>query len=311
YLTKPVRQSQLFDCLIQVLGTREITAQEQLEILTDKEGAETSLEAQLLLAEDNPVNQVVALEMLELMGCQVDLAENGQEALAALSQKDYDLVFMDCQMPEMDGFEATREIRRREQDTKTNRPITIIALTANAMQGDRERCLAAGMDDFVSKPFALEQLRSVLQRWLQTPYPAKDAMVEGGAEDKATQIMGKTTLDKVALDNIRRLQRPGKPDILQKVIGYYMDSAPRLLENLHESLARKDADALRMAAHSLKSSSANLGAKALAGDCLELETMARNNQLDGAAGILCRLETNFEQIRAELESYPGIVNALI
>lgn len=112
-----------------------------------------------------------------------------------------------------------------------------------------------------------------------------------------------------ALDNIRRLQRPGKPGILQKVIAYYMDNAPKLLENLREYLEQKDADALRMAAHSLKSSSANLGAKALAEDCLELETLARNNQLDGAAEILYRLETNFEQIRVELESYPDIVNA--
>jgi CheY-like chemotaxis protein len=136
----------------------------------------------VLLAEDNPVNQQVALGMLEALGCQVDLAGDGREALEAVAQGSYDLVLMDCQMPEMDGFAATAAIRTLEVARRNvgRRRIPVIALTANAMKGDRERCLAAGMDDYLAKPFTLGQLGEVLARWLPAAAPAACPEVAAG-----------------------------------------------------------------------------------------------------------------------------------
>ena len=133
---------------------------------------------QVLLVEDNTVNQLVAQKMLHLLGCQVDTANNGLEALAALAERHYDLVLMDCQMPELDGFETTQRIRRQEAAQGDSRQrLPIIALTANAMQGDRERCLAAGMDDYISKPFNQDQLRALLLRTLPLAEPEPPAAV--------------------------------------------------------------------------------------------------------------------------------------
>jgi signal transduction histidine kinase/DNA-binding response OmpR family regulator len=165
YLTKPIRQSQLHDCLTTVLGTP--AAPPAMPLVTRHSLAETQaqLRVRVLVAEDNVVNQKVAVRMLEKLGSRVDVVANGREALEALSRIAYDLVFMDCQMPEMDGFKATVAIRAREVQTGGHLPI--IAMTANAMQGDRERCLAAGMDDYIPKPVRSEELATILHRWIR------------------------------------------------------------------------------------------------------------------------------------------------
>ena len=126
-------------------------------------------DAHLLLAEDNPVNQEVARNMLENIGCRVEVVDNGREAVAAASRTRFDLILMDCQMPRMDGYQATESIRRREEaENEPGNRLPIIALTAHAMEGDRERCLAAGMDDYLAKPFTQKQLAEVLERWLKS-----------------------------------------------------------------------------------------------------------------------------------------------
>src|SRR2546427_5644837 len=178
YLSKPVRQSDLYNCLAVVMGR---PAEENILVtrhsLSEKR---PPLRGRILLAEDNPVNQEVILAMVESLGCVVEIAADGVETLEKLSKGGYDLVLMDCQMPRMDGYEATTEIRRRE-DAADGRHVPIVALTANAMEGDRERCLTAGMDDYLSKPLGRDALRAVMERWLGggAEEPGVEPAVEG------------------------------------------------------------------------------------------------------------------------------------
>jgi two-component system sensor histidine kinase/response regulator len=183
-LNKPVKQSRLFDCLVTVIGKTEATS-----LWAPKPGTaplpplsarvRAQLEgARILLAEDNTVNQKVALALLKKLGCSADAVGDGLEVLEALQRIPYTMIFMDCQMPEMDGLEATRLIRKRELDTghacPWKSPVYIVALTASAMQGDREKCLAVGMDDYVSKPMRLVELQAALERWQPAPLPPPD-----------------------------------------------------------------------------------------------------------------------------------------
>jgi two-component system, sensor histidine kinase and response regulator len=173
-LHKPVKQSRLFDCLVGVIGKSEASTLSSkggaAPALTLPAGVRAQLEgARILLAEDNAVNQKVALALLKKLGCSADAVGNGIEVLEALQRIPYALIFMDCQMPEMDGYEATRLIRRREADTGQacpwKAPVHIVALTASAMQGDREKCLAVGMNDYITKPVRLAELQASLERW--------------------------------------------------------------------------------------------------------------------------------------------------
>ncbi|MFZ0943726.1 MAG: response regulator [Syntrophobacteraceae bacterium] len=174
YLTKPIRQSQLYDCIASALGAQSGETPQLMSESREGDRTNAFLGARVLLAEDQRVNQEVARFMVESFGCRVEVASNGQEALDALSKTSYDLVLMDCQMPELDGYAATRIFRERETQKAENqlgraqaiRRTPIIALTAHAMQGDREQCIAAGMDDYLSKPFSLDRLFEVLKRWL-------------------------------------------------------------------------------------------------------------------------------------------------
>jgi CheY-like chemotaxis protein len=164
-LPKPFRQSQLYDCIVTVMG--KTTAPSLAPPLPSNDPSEEQgkWHARILVVEDNAVNQLVAAGMLKRLGCQVDVAANGLEAVEASGRIAYDCIFMDCQMPEMDGYEATAAIRQREAHTGSHTPI--VAMTANAMQGDREHCLAAGMDAYISKPIRLQELTTTLQQRLQ------------------------------------------------------------------------------------------------------------------------------------------------
>ncbi|MDH3445682.1 MAG: response regulator [Deltaproteobacteria bacterium] len=263
------------------------------------------------------MNQEVALSMLEELGCRVEVAADGREALERISQKTYDLVLMDCQMPELDGYEATRLIRQREHieeplgdgPGKALTHVPIIALTANALQGDREVCLVAGMDDFLSKPFSLEQLQGMLRKWLgERPKMGEVETTSfgqissgAGAKAEALALGVGGVIEREALASIRALQRPGAPDLVRKVIDKYLDASSRLVQALRQAVREGDVRGVRQAAHSLKSSSANVGASRLAAQCKDLETEAQDNRI-GDPAQLHALESEYQAVRAALQT---------
>jgi CheY-like chemotaxis protein len=272
-----------------------------------------------LLAEDNPFNQHVAVRMLEMLGLKADVAVDGREVPDMLSRKTYDLILMDCQMPEMDGLEATRLIRQREQRSPGSMEnceptrIPIIAVTATALEGDLEACLDAGMDDFLSKPFSREQLRRMLIRWLPEKAaradqvevfpmaaPAQLSSAEKKESEPPSPERRRAVMERAALDNIQAMQKAGMPDLTVKVIDRYLSHSPKLLGSLRRAAAAGDAPAVQQAAHSLESSSANLGATALAAHCKTVELEARRNKIVPSEAQLLELETEFLAVQDAL-----------
>jgi two-component system, sensor histidine kinase and response regulator len=247
----------------------------------------------VLLVEDNPVNLEVGAGILEILGCRLSNAVNGWAAL----KRYFDIVFMDCQMPEMDGFEATAAIRSREQDT--GKRIPIVALTANAIEGDRERCLQAGMNDYVAKPFTLIQIEEVLSSWVSPGRPVPTSPPTPATQPEPVASNPGEAIDPRALAALRALQIAGRPDIVRTTILLYLEHAPQLLINLKEAAASNDLDAMAYASHSLKSSSANVGAVALSAHCKELETLVREGTLVNASdlvGLIARAYGSAEAI---------------
>jgi signal transduction histidine kinase/DNA-binding response OmpR family regulator/HAMP domain-containing protein/CHASE3 domain sensor protein len=294
HLTKPVKQSILYDTLITLFVghsgrsyTREVAAP-----AFDSRMAER-LPLRILVAEDNAVNQKLALQMLRKMGYRADIAGNGVEALEALERQPYDVVLMDVQMPVMDGLEASRQINAKY--AKGIRP-RIIAMTANAMQGDREMCLAAGMDDYVSKPVNVRELQFALERWGQrdTSEPVPPPMPE---EPQTAMI------DWNVLEELRTLQEEGEPDFVQQMIELYLNDTPRLLEAMHTALSGGNAELLRESAHTLKGNSNSLGVKRIGVLSLQLEKMGRAGTLEGVQPIFADVQHEFERVRAALSAH--------
>jgi len=296
YLTKPVRQFELYNCLVaELLAEPSDYITNSTEIL-DQINHDLRINARILLAEDNRVNQEVAVGMLENFGQRVDVARNGQETLDALARTRYDLVLMDCHMPVMDGIEATKEIRRREREEAKQSRIPVIALTANALENDREMYLAAGMDDYLSKPISAAQLKQMLQKWLSI----KDNVSQpenSNSKQKTCTDLSPTMLDNdseiidvKALDVIREQQRDGHSDLLQKMITFYIEDSPPLLETLREAVRCRNAKMIFQTAHSLKSSSAYLGGRNVVTLCQQLEAMSRVENIDKAKETLEKIE---------------------
>ncbi len=209
-------------------------------------------------------------------------------------------------MPVMDGFAATAAIRRHEQQHGRARVLPIIAITANALQGDRESCLAAGMDDYLSKPFTQQELGEVIGRWISLPppaaarRPAPSAAPEPGFAAAARSAGPKDCINRLALDNIRALSKDSGQALVERVIQAYVNDTPKQLRVLRAAIAGLDPDLLRKAAHSLKSSSANVGAETLAQLCKEMEWLGRSASTDGAKGILTDMEQEFAAVRHSL-----------
>ncbi len=317
YVDKPVRQSELYSCFIKVLGLSDQMSATRTSVTGPHPEHEVVLRGNVLIAEDNPVNQELASQMLEAMGCRVHVVSNGREVVEALWKSPldrlsdpYDLILMDCQMPEMDGFEATAKIRSVEQKSGNKKRIPIIALTANAMAGDRENCLAAGMDDYLSKPFSYGQLNEVVRRWLKDSAAVVEVVAEAAVEVKPppeqpapakAMTNAVASLNPAALDKIRALQREGQPDIVRKVASMFLDSSVKLVQGLEEAMMVSDAEKVRHNAHSLKSSSASLGAELLAQLCQELEQMGKERRLDNAFSVLTKLQVEYKLVCEALQ----------
>ncbi|QIN81445.1 response regulator [Rubrobacter tropicus] len=305
YLAKPARQSKLYDAIATAMGRPADTTSappHKASIAARSDDANLrSLgrpwRAHVLVAEDNPVNQKVAVRMLEKLGYKTDVVANGLEALEALSRRSYAAVLMDVQMPEMDGYEATAEIRSRES---VGRHTSIIAMTANAMQGDKEKALASGMDDYVPKPVKSEELLKVLERWVPEE---GDPGVEAAAVDDASA--GKDSeqgpLDRGVLAGLRELQVEGEPDILGELTELFLASVAPQLVALRDAVEAGDARPVERVAHTLRGSCANMGAVAMEAICGELEGMGRSNDVSAAPSLLSRLEAEYERVRAALE----------
>ena len=269
-------------------------------------GAAGQAPLRMLLVEDNAINQEIALTMLEDSGYDPTPADNGRRALALWERYPFDVILMDCQMPEMDGFEATRRVRRMEAQQGRDRT-PIIALTANAILGDRELCLDAGMDDYLAKPYTRAALLAVLARWrpasaapkaaeapaAQAPAMTAQAVQQAPAEPAAL-------LDAAALQNLRAMRRPGRPDVLGRIIDLFYSDAPRLLGQLEVAAEASDTAALQLAAHTLKSSCANVGALGLSATCREIEQYARGNDVASALQHIRGIQQELDRVLAAL-----------
>jgi CheY-like chemotaxis protein len=249
----------------------------------------------VLVVEDNPVNQKVAGRMLANLGCRVDMAANGREALDLLSRLPYDVVFMDCMMPEMDGYDATTAIRKIP-GPRSKTPI--VAMTANAMQGDRERCLTAGMDDYISKPVRAEQLQGAIARWANRVVAP---MVRDAALARPVMV-NRTPVDLATLDQLAGLQQGGGADIIVELIEIFLaDLAPRRAA-IRAAVAAGIGGGISSAAHALKGSSAYMGARELHRFCQELEIAGRANDLNAASTILAALEQEADAVHQFLQA---------
>ncbi len=316
YLNKPIRQNEMYEALFKALSL-EGTDSPRIspESLTSSADETLHLRGHILVAEDNFVNQELAREMLTKLGCSFEIAGNGRLAYDALTecpldkmQRPYDLILMDCQMPEMDGFEATREIRKWETEQIKLQHMPIIALTANAMEGDRELCLEAGMDDYMTKPINLEQLGAMLHRWLpllsqdnQSEYARHNEAIENEKkkeqEAAAKPIVAQSAqLDEAAINKIRSLQRKGQPSVLIKVAKLFLGNSDKTIRALETATANGDMQALQRAAYSMQSSCKTIGARDLAKRCSELEMYAMKDAITDAQAHLNVLEYEYDAV---------------
>ena len=293
-LTKPVRRAHLYTALSRVLADRPSDTQMVRALKLEAATSADRLGLRVLLVEDNPVNQEVARGMLEQLGCEVTLAVDGEQGATAFEGGQFDVVLMDCHMPRLDGYGATARIRAYEKAVDWART-PVIALTANALAGDRDKCLEAGMDEYLSKPFTQEQLRRALETLGRRPAePVAAPVAAPGAPGGV--------LDPRALEQIRALQQPGAPDLVNKVIALYLDSASKLTEQISSAVDAGDPDGMRLAAHALKSSSGNVGATGLVEISRQLEALGRAQQLDDARLLVGRMADEYQRVVVALKS---------
>lgn len=267
--------------------------------------SDTSNLEKVLLVEDNPVNCEVAVDMLEAMGVDTDIANNGQQALDLFKNNQYALILMDCEMPVMDGFTATEQLRKQESERQL-KPTPIIALTAHALCGIKEKCQACGMDDLLSKPFSMYNLHSLLKKWLTTgPVDYSARPVRNDEEiardnDSYKSRIDSGTLDHAVLQKLYAKQKKDGSNLANKVIAIYLEQSSRLLSDFKKAIELADIEALRMTAHTLKSSSANVGALGLSGICREIEQNCIQGKIDDS--LVQQLYKSFSEVEESLHS---------
>jgi CheY-like chemotaxis protein/HPt (histidine-containing phosphotransfer) domain-containing protein len=293
YLIKPIKQSELLEALLAVLHqTVEPGVPPALvtrhSLRESRSSSQVSVNKyRILLAEDNPINQKVARLMLEEMGHVIDAAANGKEALARLRRKSFDLILMDVQMPEIDGFETTSIIRAEEK--RTGKHIPIIAMTANALKGDEELCLKKGMDGYVSKPVRFDLLASAI-----------DNIMRGRLVENAPLESGKT--DPPVFDKGAALSGcGGKNEVLKLLVSMFLDECPSQVEDIQKAVAARNASGLRQAAHRFKGSASQIGAHSTQAAAFRLEVRGRENNLTGVEADWQDLLSEVEKLKSCLE----------
>jgi signal transduction histidine kinase/DNA-binding response OmpR family regulator len=302
-LAKPIRRVQLRVCLLSLLSrqpqgarTKDPTRPKMRPLMQG--GKRASRIRQVLLVEDNPVNHEVTSVMLQELGVGVVSAWSGEEALEKLAKRRFEAILMDCQMPKLDGYGTARQFRESEQTLRRTRT-PIVAVTANALSGDAEKCFEAGMDYYLSKPFTLDQLYEVLE----SCGTQQGAGKPGPQADKTGPAAEDSVLDQQTLDRIRALHRPGGPDLLAKVVGLYSSSSLALAEALRAAAEQKDGESVRQAAHALKSSSANVGALAFAELCKSIEQAAAEGRVGEVSGLVDTVVSEHQKVLQALEAH--------
>lgn len=301
YLTKPVRQSVLMDAIATAVEGKTLPPDEASRKVGSskmvvKTAAQKTKQGLILLAEDNAANQRLATVQLDKLGYRAEVVGDGRQALQAVLDdvNKYQLILMDCQMPQMDGFEATRLIRKAEKDLQKHIPI--IAMTANAMEEDRQECLEAGMDDYISKPVTLENLDRVLSQWMQSGEHAGKTEAEKMPENK-----GESILDLSLIEGIKSLQVPGEADFLTELIDMYLVDSQELIEKYKEGVKKQDKDMIRRAVHSLKGISGNLGGRSMAPICIQIEDLAEEMNFPALDAITPRLMQEYRRVCSALK----------
>jgi CheY-like chemotaxis protein/HPt (histidine-containing phosphotransfer) domain-containing protein len=305
-LTKPIKPSQLYDTLMNVLGATPAGVQAAPSSEGPVERLAERVPLRILVAEDNVVNQQLALLVLQKLGYRAEVTANGLEALQALEREPYDVVLMDVQMPTMDGLEATRRIHQRWPEGR--RP-HVIAATASAMQEEREACLAAGMDDYLSKPIRVDELAAALRRC--RPHVAPQPPAPAGGSGEGAQLpperepQGQPVIAGVlhppALERLVGTIGDDR-SLLTALIDTFLSDAPRLVEAARRGLEHGQTDEVRRAAHTLKSNGATFGASSLSELSRQLEALARSGILEGADELIARIDAEYERVRIALET---------
>jgi PAS domain S-box-containing protein len=297
--TKPARPNDLFDVLNAIEQGNERDTVARKAAKRNAQSRRPRFDASILVAEDNPVNQEVAVGLLQALGCRVVTVPNGRSAVQSFAQEKFDLVLMDCEMPIIDGLEATKRIRQLEESEKAQggkaTRIPIIALTAHALADIHEGCIAAGMDDFITKPFDETQIVAALRRWIASL--EREPMEREETADKPASA----AIDMAAIAAIRAMDSKGGDALLKSVVTKFLATSPTLVTTIREKFAAGDAEAAWRAAHSLKSGAGALGAQLLAQHCAKIETTAREKGVDAIKGLVETLETEFNAAAEQLQ----------
>ena len=323
-IRKPVMPTELFACVARVTGRLDVSVsledQQALESdawgirrhdsLEVRQSQKTIAGTRILLAEDHPVNRQVATTMLETLKCRVDVVVDGAQAVDAVQRERYDLAFFDCQMPNLDGFEATRQIRRLEQqgkvpstgEAKGSGHLPIVALTAYTAPADQALSVESGMDDFVSKPFTLQTLSQALERWVAGPVETAALPPSQTGDHPQHNSTDDAPISEAALERILELDRLNGGGVFARFARTFLEEVPITLEQLRAAVREDDAAGVARIAHALKGATLNVGAEPMARVSRELETLGKNGTTEGAASLATKLDELYLAVEAALEA---------
>jgi CheY-like chemotaxis protein/HPt (histidine-containing phosphotransfer) domain-containing protein len=303
YLSKPIHQSEFYNALLQLAGLREDT------LITQHTAREQRprFKAKALVVDDNSINQTVAKGMLAKFGIEVECANNGQEAVDKLEQLSFDLVFMDCQMPVMDGYTATQHIRDPQSKVK-NHAIPVIAMTANAMQGDREKCMDAGMDDFIAKPVDVVKLQTKLDKWLailliESEENKETSVIDEETVQPDTQIVEKDSEEEIVVFDFKAMSERLMDDeeLIQVIADAFLQDMPIQVEQLEAYVKAGDHQQAAAQAHKIKGASANVGGLALSAQALIMEKAGKEGKEEILTQHIEQLKQQFVLLKTEIE----------